>query len=152
MSVKTLSMGSGKIFRGSCLQHLSDVVFIVVKVVDLSVPIHLKEVEAALFVVKLLLRSRNDGQGQQHLVLEDRVTLSCVLGKGRVSDSRLLSLTRKWICISIAGDLLLVYRWIPLVFNVADSDSRRWENDDETRGSQIVRNSDFDGKCALRVI
>ena len=43
----------------------------------------------------------------------------------------------------IAGVLLLVYRWIPSEFSVADADSRRWENDRETWDSKIVRDSDF---------
>ena len=54
------------------------------------------------------------------------MTLSVVLGKGRTSDPRLLPIARKWACISVAGDLLLVYRWIP---SVADKDSRRWEGE-----------------------
>ena len=100
------------------------------RVHDLSAPIHLKEAEAALFVAKHLVRSRNDGQGQRHLVLGDSTTLY-VLGKGRASDSDPLRLAvaRKWACISIAGDLLLVRRWIPSEFFVADTDSRRWENE-----------------------
>ena len=52
-------------------------------------------------------------------------------------------MARKWACISIAGDLLLVYRWIPSEFNVGGADSRRWQNDDETNDSQIDRNSDL---------
>ena len=104
------------------------------QVSDLSVPNHLKEAEAALFVAKHLVRSGNSGQGQRHLVLGDSV-----LGKGRASDSR--PVARKWACISIAGDFLLVHRWIPSDINVADADSRRWENDDEAHDSKIVRNS-----------
>ena len=71
------------------------------------------------------------------------MALSYVLGKGRASDSHLLAVARKWACISIAGDLLLVCRWIPSEFNIADADSGRWENDDETHDAKIVRNSDL---------
>ena len=91
----------------------------------LSVPIHLKESEGAPFVAEHLVRSGNGGQGQRHLVLGDSMKLSYVFGKGRACDSRLLAVARKWSCISIAGDLLLVYRWIPSEFNVADADSGR---------------------------
>ena len=100
------------------------------RVQDVDVPIHLKEAEAALFVAKHLFRGSNDGQGKRHLVLGDSMTLSYVLGKGRAGDPRLLAIARKWACISMAGDLLLVYRWIPCEYNVADKDSRRWEDDD----------------------
>ena len=64
------------------------------------------------------------------MILGDSMTLSYVLGKGRASNPRLLAIARKWACISMAGDLLLVYRWIPSEYNVADRDSRRWEDDD----------------------
>ena len=96
-----------------------------------------------LSVAKHLVSSGNGGQGQRHMVLGDSMALSSVFGKGRASDSRLLAVARKWACISIAGDLLLVYRWIPSEFNVADTDSRRWENDGETCDSKTVRGSDF---------
>ena len=69
------------------------------------------------------------------------MALSYVLGKGRASDSRLLAVARKWACISVAGDLLSVYRWIPREFNVADADSIRWENGDETHGLALVEKS-----------
>ena len=55
------------------------------------------------------------------------MTLSYVLGKGRASNPQLLAIARKWACISMAGDLMLVHRWIPSEYNVADRDSRRWE-------------------------
>ena len=100
------------------------------RVQDLDVPIHLKEAEAALFVAKHIVRGRNHGQGKLHLILGDSMTLAYVLGKGRASNPRLLAIARKWACISMAGDLLLVYRWIPSEYNVADRDSRRWEDDD----------------------
>ena len=45
----------------------------------------------------------------------------CV-GKGRASNPQLLAIARKWAC-----DLMLVYRWIPSEYNVADRDSRRYE-------------------------
>ena len=100
------------------------------RVQDVDMPIHLKEAEAALFVAKHLVRGSNDGQGKRHLVLGDSMTLLYVLGKGRARDPRLLAIARKWACISMAGDLLLVYRWIPSEYNVADKNSRRWEDDD----------------------
>ena len=84
-------------------------------------------------------------QEQRHLVRGVSMALSYVLTKGRASDSRHLAVARKWACISFAGDL---YGWIPSQFNVADADSRRWENDDETHDSQIVRNSDLSLACA----
>ena len=112
-------------FRGSCFHPSLWRRVYCGQVADLSVPIHLKEAEAALFVAKHLVRSGNGGQGQRHLVLGDSMALSYVLEKGRACDSRLLAVARKWACISIAGDLLLVYRWIPSEFNVADADSRR---------------------------
>ena len=100
------------------------------RVQDENAPIHLKEAEAALFVVKHIVRGSNDGQGKRHLILGDSMTLSYELGKARASNPRLLAIARKWACISMAGDLLLVYRWIPSVYNVADRDSRRWDEDD----------------------
>ena len=102
------------------------------RVHDLSAPIHLEEAEAAPFVAKHLMKSRNDGQAQRHLVLGDSMTLSFVLSKGRAGDPRLLAVARKWACISIAGDLLLVCRWIPCECNGADIYSRRWENEHES--------------------
>ena len=56
-------------------------------------------------------------------ILGDSMTLSYVLGEGRASNPQLLAIARKWACISLAGDLMLVYR----EYNVADRDSRRWE-------------------------
>ena len=94
---------------------------------DVKVPIHLKESEAALFVAKHLVRGKNDRHGKRHLILGDSMTLSYVLGKGRASNPQLLAIARKWACISMSGDLMLVYRWIPSEYNVADRDSRRWE-------------------------
>ena len=55
------------------------------------------------------------------------MTLSHVLGKGRANNPQLLAIARKWDCISMVGDLMLVYRWIPSEYNVADRDSRRCE-------------------------
>ena len=97
------------------------------RVQDVDAPIHLKEAEASLFVAKHLARGKNDGQGKRHLILGDSMTLSNVLGKGRASNPQLLAIARKWACISMASDLMLVYRWIPSEYNVADRDSRRWE-------------------------
>ena len=113
--------------RGSCFHHH---LCRRVQVADSSVPIHLKESKAALFVAKHLVRSGNGGQGQRHMVLGDSMALSYVLGKGGAGDSRFLAVARKRACIFIAGDFELVYRWIPSEFNVADANSRRWENDD----------------------
>ena len=100
------------------------------RVQNVDVPIHLKEAEAALFVAKHLVQGGNNGQGKRHLILGDSMTLSYVLGKGRANNPRLLAIAQKWACISMAGDLLLVYRWIPSEYNVADKDSRRWEDND----------------------
>ena len=97
------------------------------RVQDVNVPIHLKEAEASLFVSKHMVRGRNDGQEKRHLILGDSMTLSFVLGQGRASDPQHLAIARKWACMSMAGDLLLVYRWIPSEYHVADRDSRRWE-------------------------
>ena len=129
-------MESGKMCRGNLLSPSLWRRVYCGHVNDLSVPTHLKEVEAALFVAKHLMRSGNGGQ--RHLVLGDSMTLSCVFGKGRVCDSRLLTVARKWTCISIVDDLLLTYRWIPSDFNVVDT-----ENDRETCDSKFVRISDF---------
>ena len=98
------------------------------RVQNVDVPIHMKEADAALFVAKHLVRCSNNGQGRRHLIFGDSMTLSYVLGKGRASDPRLLAIARKWACISMAGDLLLGYRWTPSEYNVADKDSRRWED------------------------
>ena len=97
------------------------------RVQDVNVPIHLKEAEAALFVANHLVRGGNDGQGKRHSILGHSMTLSYVLGKGRASNPQLLAIARKWAWISLAGDLMLVYRWIPSEYNVADRDSRRLE-------------------------
>ena len=78
------------------------------RVQDIDVPIHLKEAEAALFVAEHIVRGSSDGKGKRHLILGDSMTLSYVLGKGRASNPRLLAIARKWACISMAGDLLLV--------------------------------------------
>ena len=97
------------------------------RVHDVNATIHLKEAEAALFVSKHLVRGKNDGQGKRYLILGDSMTLSYVLGKGRAGNPQLLAIARKWACISMADALLLVYRWISSEYNVADRDSRRWE-------------------------
>ena len=123
------------------------------RVQNVDVPIHLKEADAALFVAKHLVRGGNNGQGKRHLILGDSMTLSCVLGKGRSNHPRLLAIARKWACISMAGDLLLVYRWIPSSYNVAAQDSRRWEDNDlpcETNCSSDLKPmvAEYDGSLS----
>ena len=109
----------------------------------------MKEAEAALFVAKHLVRGENDGQGQRHLILVDSMALSYMLGKGRAGDPRLLAAARKWACISVAGDLLLVYRWIPSEFNVADKDSGRWEGEhDADEVQDTFRSSELNSRLA----
>ena len=96
-----------------------------------------------LWVAKHLVRSRM-GQGWRHLVLGDNMSVALVCGKGRASDKKLLVFVRKWAAIQLAANLVLVYRWVPSEFNVADEDSRRWE--------QSGRSGHYILECVLPVV
>ena len=57
---------------------------------DTDVPRHLKVADAAFIVVKHLVRFGQGGRGEGHLFFSDTLSLTCVLGKDRVLDLRLL--------------------------------------------------------------
>ena len=65
--------------------------------------------------------------GQRHLHFNDNLAAVLIIDKGRSSSPSMLRVSRRIAALLLASACILVPRWIPSEWNVADKGSRRWE-------------------------
>ena len=94
----------------------------------MSIREHITLLEGRGIVAALRHKLRNSSMfGKRHLHLNDNLAAVLITDKGRTSSPSMLRVSRRITALLLASGCLLVPRWIPSEWNVADKGSRRWE-------------------------